>query len=53
MQQKPVSLSAPNAKAAQAYERIATRLTNIEKETTPKKKGMAAFFSNMISGKKI
>lgn len=53
MQQKPVSLSAPNAKAAQAYERIATRLTNMEKETTPKKKGMAAFFSNMISGKKI
>ena len=50
MQQKPVSLSYPNAKAAIAYEEIAAKLMGEEK--TMKKRGMAAFFSHIISGKK-
>ena len=50
MQQKPVSLSYPNAKAAIAYEEIASKLMGEDK--TMKKRGMAAFFSHIISGKK-
>lgn len=49
MQQKPISLSNPNAKSALAYERIAARLMGEEKPE--KKRGMAAFFSHMITGK--
>ncbi len=49
MQQKPVSLSNPNAKSAIAYERIAASLMGEEKPV--KKRGMAAFFSHMITGK--
>ena len=51
MQQKPVSLSYPNAKSAQAYEEIAAKLMGEEKPE--KKRGMAAFFSHIISGKKL
>lgn len=50
MQQKPVSLSYPNAKASIAYEEIAAKLMGEEKSM--KKRGMAAFFSHIISGKK-
>jgi flagellar biosynthesis protein FlhG len=53
MQQKPVSLSNPNARSAQAYERIAARLMNVEQENAVKKRGMAAFFSHFIPGKEI
>lgn len=49
MQQKPVSLSNPNAKSAVAYERMAAKLMGEEKPV--KKRGMAAFFSHMITGK--
>lgn len=51
MQQKPVSLSNPNAKSALAYEQIAAKLMGEEKPT--KKRGMAAFFSHIITGKKM
>lgn len=51
MQQKPVSLSNPNAKSALAYERIASKLMGEEKPA--KKRGMAAFFSHIITGKKM
>ncbi len=50
MQQMPVSLSNPNAKSALAYEQIASKLMGEEKTT--KKRGMAAFFSHIITGKK-
>lgn len=50
MQQKPVSLSNPNAKSSQAFEEIATKLMGEEKPV--KKRGMAAFFSHIIAGKK-
>lgn len=50
MQQKPVSLSNPNAKSALAFEEIAAKLMG---DANPiKKRGMAAFFSHIIAGKK-
>lgn len=50
MQQKPVSLSNPNAKSSLAFEEIAMKLMGEEKPV--KKRGMAAFFSHIIAGKK-
>ncbi len=49
MQQMPVSLQNPNAKSSQAYERIALRLLEKEEAERQPKRGMAAFFSHMIS----
>ena len=51
MQQKPVSLSCPNAKSSLAFEQIAAKLMGEERPT--KKRGMAAFFSHIITGKKL
>ena len=49
MQQMPVSLKNPAARSSQAYERIARSLLD-EKETgTAKARGMAAFFSHIVS----
>lgn len=53
MQQMPVSLDNPGAKSSQAYERIAARLMNKEEIEKQPKRGMAAFFSHIISGKKM
>ena len=52
MQQMPVSIQSPGAKSTQAYERIASKLMNNEESTKQPKRGMAAFFSHIISGKK-
>ncbi|MBR1852266.1 MAG: MinD/ParA family protein [Lachnospiraceae bacterium] len=49
MQQMPVSLQNPNAKSSQAYEKIALRLTDKEEAERQPKRGMAAFFSHMVS----
>ena len=51
MQQKPVSLSNPNAKSTIAFENIAAKLMGDDKLI--KKRGMAAFFSHIITGKKL
>lgn len=51
MQQKPVSLSNPNAKSTIAFEEIAAKLMGEDKPI--KKRGMAAFFSHIITGKKL
>lgn len=51
MQQTPVSMLYPNAKSAQAYEDIAIKLMNKEEEGKQPRRGMAAFFSHMITGK--
>lgn len=51
MQQMPVSLQAPTAKSALAYEEIAAKLMNREVDQKVQKRGMAAFFSHIISGK--
>lgn len=52
MQQMPVSIQNPNAKSSLAYESIARTLMNAENTLTVKKRGMAAFFSHIVVGKK-
>ncbi len=52
MQQTPVSLAAPNSKSAQAYSTIALKLMDKEAEGLVNKRGMAAFFSHIVAGKK-
>ena len=52
MQQKPVSIENPSAKSSLAYERVAQRLLDIGGNTHQKRRGMAAFFSHIISGRK-
>ncbi|MBD5513486.1 MAG: MinD/ParA family protein [Lachnospiraceae bacterium] len=49
MQQRPVSLDNPRARSALAYETIAARLMNKELNRNVTKRGMAAFFSHIIS----
>ncbi len=52
MQQMPVSLQAPTAKSSLAYEAIAARLMNKETNNNLERRGMAAFFSHLVSSKK-
>ena len=52
MQQMPVSIQAPTAKSAVAYETIAAKLMNRELNQNMVKRGMAAFFSHIVNGKK-
>ncbi len=52
MQQMPVSIQNPTAKSSIAYENIARILMNKEENMPIKKRGMAAFFSHIITGKK-
>ena len=49
MQQTPVSMQNPLAKSSLAYETIACRLLDKEEELRQPRRGMAAFFSHMIS----
>ncbi len=51
MQQKPVSLDTPRARSAVAFELIAAKLMNKELNKNLTKRGMAAFFSHIISRK--
>ncbi|MDO4513877.1 MAG: MinD/ParA family protein [Lachnospiraceae bacterium] len=53
MQQMPVSIAHPKAKSAIAYEQMAKALTNVELNQDLKKRGMAGFFSHIITGKKL
>lgn len=52
MQQVPVSLQNPGAKSTAAYERLAVKLLGKEEAERQPKRGMAAFFSHIISGRK-
>lgn len=52
MQQMPVSIQSPGARSTQAFEQIAAKLMNREESARQPKRGMAAFFSHMISGKR-
>ena len=52
MQQMPVSIQAPTAKSSLAYEAIAAKLMNRELNKNMVKRGMAAFFSHIVNGKK-
>ncbi|MCI9463260.1 MAG: MinD/ParA family protein [Lachnospiraceae bacterium] len=49
MQQMPVSIQNPESRSAQAYEMLAAKLMNKELNKTLTKRGMAAFFSHIIS----
>ena len=49
MQQMPVSLENPRARSAMAYEAVAAKLMNRELDQNVKRRGMAAFFSHIIS----
>ena len=51
MQQMPVALQNPNAKSARAFEGMAAQLMNIELNRDIKKRGMAAFFSHLMTKK--
>ena len=51
MQQKPVSLDTPRARSAVAFELIAAKLMNKELNKNLTKRGMAAFFSHIVSRK--
>lgn len=53
MQQMPVSIQNPAAKSSMAYERLAGRLMNGREMEKQPKRGMAAFFSHIISGMKM
>ncbi|MCR5656231.1 MAG: MinD/ParA family protein [Butyrivibrio sp.] len=53
MQQTPVSIQYPNSKSARAFENIATRLTSSNDLVVAKPRGMAAFFSHIITGRKL
>ena len=52
MQQVPVSLHNPGAKSTMAYERIAAKLLDKEEAERQPKRGMAAFFSHIITGRR-
>lgn len=52
MQQMPVSIQNPTAKSTEAYERIGRKLLGKEEEERQPKRGMAAFFSHIIAGRK-
>lgn len=51
MQQIPVSIKEPGAKSSLAYEKIARSLMNLEESQQVHKRGMAAFFSHIVSGR--
>ena len=52
MQQTPVSLHSPYAKSSMAYEEIANKLMHNEEVKKQPKRGMAAFFSSIVSARK-
>ena len=49
MQQMPVSLKNPSAKSSLAYEKIARSLLDENDTGAPKARGMAAFFSHIVT----
>jgi len=51
MQQKPISLQAPNSKSSLAYEKIASTLMNKKFSNNIIRRGMAAFFAHVIKNK--
>lgn len=51
MQQMPVSLQNPGAKSSIAFEKVAYKLLGKEEEERQPKRGMAAFFSHIVTGK--
>ncbi len=52
MQQSPISMQNPNAKSAKAFEEIAMKLMDKEVSKSVPNRGMAAFFSHILAGRK-
>lgn len=52
MQQMPVSIQNPAAKSALAYREIALKLMNREEMGQRQKRGMTAFFSHILTGRR-
>ena len=52
MQQMPVSIQNAAAKSALAYKEIARKLMSGEKENPKVKRGMMAFFSHIMTGRR-
>lgn len=52
MQQMPVSIQNPGAKSTAAYEKMAKQLLGKEEEERQPRRGMAAFFSHIMLGKR-
>lgn len=53
IQQVPVSIKNPTAKSSLAYEQIARTLMSTEDVTPKQKRGMAAFFSHIVTSKQL
>jgi len=53
MQQTPVSLAYENAKSVRSFENITAQLTGTQATDGVKTRGMAAFFSYIITGRKL
>ena len=51
MQQSPVSVQNPTAKSSLAFEKIAYKLMDKEEELQRSKRGIAAFFSHIVTGR--
>lgn len=51
MQQMPVSMQNPDCKSSIAFEKMACRLLDKEETERQPKRGMAAFFSHILSGR--
>ncbi len=51
MQQNPICISNPNAPSAKAFEDLSLTLRDIPHDTPVIRRGMAGFFSNMVTGK--
>lgn len=52
MQQTPVSIQNPGARSTAAYEKMAKQLLGREEEERQPRRGMAAFFSHIMLGKR-
>lgn len=52
MQQMPVSIQNPSAKSALAFRSAAMRLMHVEEESPKTKRGMMAFFSHIMTGRR-
>lgn len=53
MQQSPVSIQNPSAKSSKAFETLTATLMAKNEEQVQKRTGMAGFFSNFVTGKKL
>lgn len=52
MQQNPVSIKNPAARASRAFEHIAGKLCDKEAGQIPKRRGMTGFFASLVAGRK-